>query len=349
MIKYNPITKERGDCIVVGRAATAIYLVLSELNEKNKYVIVPANICYAAVFPIISAGFRPLFCDVDRYSGNVTLKTIDNVLRDDVIAAIIPHMYGNPVRDMGRIYERLEQNGIILIEDCASLMINVGTELMPGTIGDYVIYSTGYSKTIDIGFGGLLFSKKYSLDSIEVHEGMLPLFDEKFEKETALFSKIYRILRNQRYESDLERDFYSCLTNSFKHNFIYRIDTIKQKYILNEIEKLEKIITLRRSQHAHYYARLENKYHLYKYEDNAVPWRFNLFIEKNRDTFVKFCLDMSLPVSDWYPCVTPIFGDLSFYENALWHEKHIINFPLMISDKEIDDICDVLVKYNGDV
>lgn len=349
MIKYNPVTKESGDCIVVGRAATAIYLILSELKEKGKYVIVPANICYAAVFPILSAGLKPLFCDIDKYSGNITLESIKRGLKTDVIAAIIPHMYGNPVQDIELIQKELEKSNVILIEDCASLMSNIESTVMPGTVGDYVIYSTGYSKTIDLGFGGLLFSKRFSLVSIESHEVRLPLFDKKFEQETALFSKIYRILRNQRYQSKLESDFYSCLMHSFKENFIYRIDEEKKIYILNEIKAIDKILSQRKTQFNHYYERLANKYHLYKYEDNAVPWRFNLFIGNDRDAFVEYCLKNSLPVSDWYPCVTPIFGDFSIYENALWHEQHIINFPLMISDDEIDEICDVLLKYNGDV
>ena len=116
MINFNPITNESGECIVVGRAASAIYLVLSELSKKDKFVIVPANICYAAIFPILSAGLKPLFCDIDKYSGNVTVESIRNVINEEnIVAAIIPHMYGNPVKDIIEIKVAFRD---IEIENC---------------------------------------------------------------------------------------------------------------------------------------------------------------------------------------------------------------------------------------
>lgn len=347
MLNHNPITQEIGECIVVGRAATAIYLVLSEMKQYNKYVLVPANICYAAVFPILSVGMKPLFCDVDKYSGNVTEQSIIESINENVVAAIIPHMYGNPVQSLKRIHSKLSRNNIVLIEDCASLMTNIDSDTMPGTEGDYVIYSTGYSKTIDAGYGGLLFSKKNTLSSIEKLLNKLPLFTDEFEKETALFSKIYRLIRNQRHESKLALDFYTCLSNSFKNNFIYRIDENKQNIILEKINLLDDVITCRNNKYLYYRERLKEKFDLYEFGQNAVPWRLNLFVN-NRDKFVSYCLDNELPVSDWYPSVAPIFGVSTIFEGATWHEKHIINFPLMMSDAEIDNICDVLLKYDGD-
>lgn len=345
MINYNPVTKEKGECLIVGRAATAIYLILSELKQNNKYVLVPANICYAAVFPIISAGLKPLFCDVDRYSGNVNQKSIIEVLNKDVIAAIIPHMYGNPVQSIKDIYDILSSNNTFMIEDCASLMTNNISETTPGTVGDYVIYSTGYSKTIDVGFGGLLFSKKYDLSEIEKKLIKLPLISEEFKNETSLFSKIYRILRNQRHDSKLAKDFYSSLNNSFKDNFLFRLDDEKIEIVLNELNTLDEVIRIRDYKYSLYKEKLMNNYEIYSFNEHSVPWRFNLFIN-DKDYFVEYCLKHNLPVSDWYPCVTPIFGDEKIYNEALWHEKHIVNFPLMISDSEIFNICNIVLNYN---
>ena len=132
-------------------------------------------------------------------------------------------MYGNPVQDIKKIHTELSKNNIVLIEDCASLMTNIESDVMPGTEGDYVIYSTGYSKTIDVGYGGLLFSKNYSLSSMEKCLDELPLLNDEFEKETALFSKIYRIIRNQRHESKLAIDFYDggLLVLLFSFHFFF--------------------------------------------------------------------------------------------------------------------------------
>ena len=61
------ITNLRKNNLFVGRAATAIYLVLNTLI-KNKEVILPSNICYAAVYPVIYSGNKPIFVDVNKKS-----------------------------------------------------------------------------------------------------------------------------------------------------------------------------------------------------------------------------------------------------------------------------------------
>lgn len=53
-------------------------------------------------------------------------------------------------------------------------------------------------------------------------------------------------------------------------------------------------------------------------------------------------LERKVPVSDWYPVVTPIFGAENPYGNAYRMEKKIINFPLLIDDKEIQRICNII-------
>lgn len=348
MIKYNPVTKEKGECIIVGRAATAIYLVLSHIRQENKYVVVPANICYAAVFPIMSAGLKPLFCDVDKYSGNITVESLRTIINDDVLAVITPHMYGNPVKNLVEIKRLLNKRGIMLIEDCASLMTNRVSDYLPGTVGDYIIYSTGYSKTIDNGIGGLLFSSSHSLVEIEHSEDRLPLYRAGFALEIKLFSKIYRIIRNQRYQSELCRCFFDSLRGTFGENFLYRISDDQKKMVLDSLDSLDEIIERRNYQYNIYKLALEKEYELYSYEKQSVPWRFSFFVENDRDRFVEYCLENSLPVSDWYPCVTPIFGiDTPAFPNAQWHEKHIINFPLLIPDENIYRICECLNNYGG--
>lgn len=108
-----------------------------------------------------------------------------------------------------------------MIEDCASLMTNINSENIPGITGDYIIYSTGYSKTIDLGFDGLLFSSRRSLLGMEKELNSLPLINDIFDKETALFSKIYRLLRDQRHDSNLTNDFMLVLIKASKKTFYF--------------------------------------------------------------------------------------------------------------------------------
>ena len=346
MLNYNPVTKKSGQSFAVGRGAVAIRLALSNLSIKDGYVLVPANICYAAVLPVIYSGFSPLFCDVDPVSGNVTLNSVKCACNNDVIAAIIPHMYGNPVNEFLLIYDYLHSRNVTVIEDCASLMTNKGNNYIPGTIGDYVVYSTGYSKTIDIGFGGLLFSERNDLNCLESVENNLNEFDKSYELEWSSFSAVYRILRNKGQHTSIAKSVFQNLPSSFSDSYNFRVSEEQKTKIIESIDTLDAVIEERRRKYKLYLSSLEiSEEKVYSFSADSVPWRFNMLLGEEREEFIKYCLDNKLPVSDWYPLVTPIFGDNKCYPNAEWHEKHIVNFPILISDEKIIEICNIINQY----
>lgn len=331
----------------VGRGAIAIFLALSTITKKSGKVIVPANICYAAIFPVIYAELTPVFCDVDCLTGNVFLDDIVDAYSNEVVAVIIPHMYGNPVSDLPLIAEFCKERNIILIEDCASMMGGGAENYVPGTLGDYVIYSTGYSKTVDIGYGGLLFSSKHSLFKLEELEYKLPNYKEQLEKEWSIFSKMYRIIRSEGENASISKAFYSILPDTCRELFLYNISETKKQSIVDSIYKLDDVIKVRRYAYQMYNNKLENiKLQHYNYNLGAVPWRYNLFVNKeNRQDFIQYCLNKKLPISDWYPCVASMFGIDKIFPKALWHEQHIVNFPLLITEREIHSICDAIIDY----
>lgn len=349
MLKINPITKEQGSCFPVGRAATGIYLILEKEKKTSERteVIVPANICYAAVLPVIYAGLTPIFCDVERLTGNVSLETLKDVVTDKTLAAIIPHMYGNPVIDMPKIKDFFSATKIVLIEDCASLMAISGKRYIPGTQGDYVVYSTGYSKTIDIGFGGLVFSENENLISLEREEHRLRIDNGESEKFWEKFSRQYRKYRNADLFSKEAQNYFNSIIKEGEKNLIFTISEEKKDTIIKSLEILPEIITKRREQNDRYKKAL-NKIQecIYPMSEDAVPWRFCLLIKDRRKKFIEYCLDNSLPVSDWYPRVTPVFNEKAEFPGAKWHEEHIVNFPLMIDDEKVDKICEFICMWS---
>ena len=346
MIKYNPVTKESGKCFATGRAAIAIELALRSVNTIGGYVIVPANICYAAVLPIIYAGFKPLFCDVDRFSGNVSLNAIREVKNDTVVAAILPHMYGNPIFNFPVIVDYLHSFGITVIEDCASLMATEGDSYIPGTLGDYVVYSTGYSKPIDLNYGGLLFSRNKELDYLEKIEMSFPPFKDEFESEWKTFSAVYRALRNTDQFSLIGTSVYQNLPHSFKDSFQFSITEEQKEKIFECMVHLQEVTNERFKQYNLYKNLIKiPKTKIYEFNSHAVPWRFNMLLDEERKNFIAYCLEKRLPVSDWYPQVTPIFGMNEKKLGAEWHENHIVNFPLLISEDEIVKICGAINEF----
>lgn len=347
MMKENLFTNTGENSIVVGRAATGLYLLFVANNIMGQRVLVPANLCYAAIYPIQYAGGIPSFCDVDRYSGNVTYDTFVNACTEDTVAAIVPHMYGNPVLDLDKIALYCKANDILLVEDCASAM-GAKSSYELGKTGDYTVYSTGYSKTIDLGIGGFVCSNR-DLSPLLSLEKKLPEYNEQAEEELTLFSRIYRVLRNEDHGTLIGKKIYESIPKCCKDGFLYRISEEKKQWISNGVKNIDEVICKRWQKYNYYMQRLkpiENK--IYNYSEGAVPWRFNLLLEeRERRIVIKNCLEKQLPVSDWYPSVMPLFG---YTEEAIdfpgikWHEQHILNFPLLLDDSKIDIICHTILE-----
>lgn len=345
--KYNPVTGESGYCIAVARASVGIYFALLEKQyPEGSKIIVPANLCYAGIFPAIYAGLKPEFCDVDPFTGNVTFDTFSSAYDADVVAAIIPHMYGNPVEQLPEIAAFCRMNQILLIEDCASAMGASAQNYKLGSVGDYVVYSTGYSKTLDLGFGGFLFSKNYDLSFTESLEEQLPDISEESERNMAFFSKLYRLIRNAGSDTKIEKMIFRGLSESCRDDFLHKIDNGKKAWLFEQIKNLPDVIEQRRSALAHYKEKLEGCcLQPYPYAVGSVPWRYNFFVDGGlREFVIKRCLEEGLPVSDWYPRVTNLFGVHDEFPGAKMHEKMILNFPLLVSTEKIDQIC-MLIQH----
>lgn len=331
-------------CFYISRAATGIFLILKTQikDRKNKFVLVPANICYAAVLPIIYCGLNVRFCDVDPITGNATLNSFSKSYNDDVVAAIIPHMYGNPVADLNSIASFCKKNNVLLIEDCASAMGAVSSNYELGSQGDFTVYSMGYSKTVDLGYGGIIATTK-DLSAIITEERELPFYTGT-SPELSTFSKLYRILRNNNYTSGFESAIYSVFPKAVKNELLCRIDYNQREYLINGLKTLHAIIEKRKSDLLIYQNQLGRfKECFYPFSKGSVPWRFCMLLSKElKSKAISECLKNGLPVSDWYPRVTSVFGNTEEFSGAKLHEERIINFPLLISESNINEICKTL-------
>ena len=334
---------------ITGRASTAIYAILKALNIYNMNVLVPANICYAAVYPIILSSNKPIFVDVNN-DANLSLEIIKNC-KDDFAAAIIPHMYGNICLDIKEISNFFKNQGILMIEDCASSLGATIKNKLCGTFGDYGIFSFGYSKIIDIGGGGMIISKN-NLSGIDNLLSSLPLFNQEIKEKLELLSKLYRLFRNTK-TNDFILNVYNNILFFYKNEFTYHISDSKKKEIIESLNQAESIIKIRKTKQMLYLNSLNrnNKYQIYHFYDGSVPWRFNLLIsQKYKKMFIKYALDNGLPISDWYPVVVDMFNEeKSKYVNAYKFEKMIINFPLLLDDCEIVNICNHINKFFEEV
>ncbi len=336
------ITKLRKNSLFVGRAATAIYLILNTLM-KEKDVILPSNICYAAVYPIIYSGNIPVFVDIDKKTGNASFKEIIKKVNKNTGAIIFPYMYGNVSKDILKLKKYCNLHNIILIEDCASAMgANIG-DYKVGSVGDYSIFSTGHAKIIDVGNGGVLLSDN-NIDEIIDNYNKLDLYNDEIERKLDEFSKKYRQLRNDG-DNEKVKDFFN---SDYRKLFIYKIDKSVIDKMKKEISNFENINKERIEKYNLFIKNLQksNKYKILKFQDGSNPWRFTLLVknDKDRKELIQILLENKLFVSDWYPCIGKSFSD-NVYPNSDYMEKRILNFSLTDDEKNILEICKIINNY----
>ncbi len=291
--------------LFTGRASTAIYLILRSLPIEAQKVLLPASICYAAVYPVIYSRNAPLFLDVGD-DGNLTLDVTAQACEENrgIAAIVLPHMYGNPCGDFDAICRYCRQRGIVVIEDCASAM-GVRTQ----AVSDYTVYSFGYAKTLEAGFGGLITSPSSLAKVAELNDSLLPL-DDAIRGDEQLFSDLYRIFK-RKLGHPLVQAMLPLLPAHFGNCFVHRLAADQQAVLWNLIDDLGQVVADRIAK-ARLYAehfRFSPTMREYPFHAGAVPWRFNILVDRRyKAALIDHLLRQHVPVSDWYPVIAPLFG-----------------------------------------
>jgi CDP-6-deoxy-D-xylo-4-hexulose-3-dehydrase len=137
----------------------AVFAACNPLR-KNRFVpgdeaIIPAVLWSTSLWPLVQAGLKPVFVDIDPSTLNADIKLLISKItsRTKLIMAI--HVLGNST-DIETLRKICTQKKIILIEDtCESLGSKFKNKNL-GTFGDFGTYSFYYSHQITSGEGGMV-------------------------------------------------------------------------------------------------------------------------------------------------------------------------------------------------
>jgi dTDP-4-amino-4,6-dideoxygalactose transaminase len=139
--------------IGVANGTDAITIALRALGvRRDDEVIVPSLTFYACAEAIVNAGARPVFCDVDHDTRNLTATTVEAALKPAVKAIVAVDLFGcpAPVPDLRAL-------GLPIIEDAAQA---AGASLdgrRAGSLGDAATFSFYPSKNLGaFGDGGAI-------------------------------------------------------------------------------------------------------------------------------------------------------------------------------------------------
>ena len=142
---------------MLNSGSNALLLAVKLLNlPPNSEVIIPSFTWIACGHSVVLNGCKPVFCDVDLQTQNVTRECIEPHITKKTKAIMVVHYAGKPVS-----LDPILKLGLPVIEDAAHAIDSKIGDRYCGTMGDIGIYSFDAVKNLSIGEAGGLCSKEH--------------------------------------------------------------------------------------------------------------------------------------------------------------------------------------------
>jgi dTDP-4-amino-4,6-dideoxygalactose transaminase len=314
--------------IFSGRGSAALYAILTSLETKERKILLPVNIC-EILLPIIElAGFSPVFYDVNPDTGNSGLENIRDKYSGDEAVLLAVHNFGLPL-EIDLIADWAKENDIFLIEDVCNALGATFRNVPLGNWGDAAIYSFGYSKIVELGFGGGLTLRDSGLrQRVKELISSFDLYSELHKEADQSFQSKLRILRKD--PDNQKPDVYRSLYGDYAKFLIYRLDQQHISLIREAIADLDNIILSRYEKAMMYKNGISSsKISHIKEVPGQIFWRYNILVDYEcRDKLLKLLIHNNIWASTWYPPVNHLFyeePDSSDYSGADQFSKRVIN------------------------
>jgi dTDP-4-amino-4,6-dideoxygalactose transaminase len=121
-------------------------------------VVVPAFTFPATAQAVLQAGCEPLFCDVSPQTWELDPSALEQVLRRQRIACVMPVRSYGFCRDLKTVAELCQARGIpVLVDAAAALGGRLNDHRYCGGEGDAEVFSLHATKVFGVGEGGVVF------------------------------------------------------------------------------------------------------------------------------------------------------------------------------------------------
>jgi len=155
-------------CISVANGTDAIEIAIKSLTlPRGSRILTVANAGGYSSTAIKSAGFIPVYIDVNLSTGLVDLNLIREFDLRDVSAVVLTHLFGNPIGEIEQIIEYLKKVGVATIEDCAQAHGAKVSGRFVGNFADVSAFSFYPTKNLGaLGDGGALITNDDGIANI---------------------------------------------------------------------------------------------------------------------------------------------------------------------------------------
>lgn len=150
--------------ITCNSGTSALNLIFYALDyPPGSEIILPANSFLASANAIETAGYKPVFCDIDETNLNMDISSIDKLISNKTKAIMVVHLYGTPT-NMDLMLQICSKNNIDLIEDSAQAHDAEFNGKKVGSFGIVSAFSLFPTKNLSVlGDGGIVSTNNKEL------------------------------------------------------------------------------------------------------------------------------------------------------------------------------------------
>ena len=139
-------------------ASDALHVALRGFGPSGR-VVLPAYTCFRVIEAIRSAGWSPVYVDINPVNGEMDPLELADLLSVNASPTVVlaTHLHGIPT-SISALREVAVPTGARIIEDCAMAQGAMHAGAVVGSFGDAAIFSFGLGKVLSAGAGGALAS-----------------------------------------------------------------------------------------------------------------------------------------------------------------------------------------------
>jgi len=304
-------------CTTTSSGTSALHLAMLALNIGKDDEVITTNFTYvASTNAILFVGAKPVFCNIKSEDLNIDVDSIESKITPKTKAILYTNVYGF-LCDYDRLNKIAKKHGLFLIEDAAESFGAKYKNIMSGNLGDISTFSFFGNKTITTGEGGMVLCKNLQ------H-----------------YNKIIK-LKNQ---GNSERTYFHDILG-----YNYRMTNIQAAIGIGQLDKVDKIISLKKSLYHNYKSNLENKVRFVKELEGTEPsyWMTPIIFD-SQSKREKVEIKLKENSIETRPLFTPI-DQLPFYEksssetaNRIYKSGILLPSYPGLSDEDQNKICKII-------
>lgn len=322
--------------VMVDSGSNALLMAIKLLDlPVGCEIILPSFTWVSCAQAVLLAGCKPVFCDVDLVTMNVTKELVQEKVTKNTGAIMIVHYAGLPVN----MFE-IQELGFPVIEDAAHAIYSKYKGLQCGAIGDVGIYSFDSVKNLTCAEGGGVVTK----DSKNIERAKILRYcgigKSGFQNASSENSK------KRWWEYNITEPFIKMLPNN-----------ISASIGLGQLKKIDSLQVVRQNIWNIYNEELKDLDKLILpvdvIEKDSRHSYFTYCIRaKDRDNLAKFLLDNNVYTTlRYHPLhMNSLYGQEDIYlKNSEILNEEALSLPIhpRLSDDDVFYICDLIKKFHN--